>query len=63
MIKYLSTFDSEWPKEARITVLITSLMFLPALDRILVKIQVTVGIKPTKGWFSLATESESESES
>ena len=43
MIKYLSPFDSEWPKVARITVLITSLMLLSALDRILVKIQVTVG--------------------
>ena len=59
VIKYLSPFDSEWPKEVRITVLIASLMLLSALDRILVKIQVTVGIKPTKGWFSPAMESES----
>ena len=32
---------------ARITVLITSLMLLSALDRILVKIQVTVGYDKT----------------
>ena len=60
VIKYLSPFDSEWPKGVRITVLITSLMLLSALDRTLMKIQVTVGIKLTKGWLSLATESESE---